>query len=136
MANPSPAPSSPARKRLLGAATFGVIGVSLAGGQAVAGIGLPCPWRALTHTLCPFCGSTSLGVALLHGDLAGAWAANPFVFVLLVGAGFASLAWIVELAGGPAIRLPRPLARQGLWYALLGTAALVFTVLRNLPPLA
>ncbi len=77
-------------------------------------------------------GLTHLGVALLHGDLAGAWTANPFVFVLLAGLVIACVFWTVELAGGPAVRLRGRLADQRLWYAVLGVAAIVFAVVRNL----
>lgn len=124
--------ASVARDGLRAAALLGGVGVGLAGLYATTGIGLPCPWRFFTNTLCPFCGSTHLGVALLHGDLAGAWAANPFAFVLLCGLGVACVAWAVELAGGPAVRLPRRLADQRLWYAVLGVVAVSYAVLRNL----
>lgn len=117
----------------MAAATLGGIGVSLAAVKASTGFGIPCPWRALTHTLCPFCGSTSLGVALLHGDFAAAWSANQFVFVVLAGLVVVSLAWLVELLGGPAVRLPGPLTGQRRWYAVLGVAAILFAVVRNLP---
>ena len=52
-------------------------GLSLSGLDAATGLGLPCPFRALTGWQCPFCGATRLGAALLHADLAGAFAANP-----------------------------------------------------------
>lgn len=121
-----------ARQGLRAAGLLGVVGVGLSGVYAASGIGLPCPWRYLTHTLCPFCGSTHLGVALLHGDIAGAWAANPFVFVLLAGLMVVSVFWTVELLGGPAVRLPGRLGDQRLWYVALAVAALGFAVVRNL----
>ena len=124
--------ASVARTRLRAVGLLGAVGVSLAGVYAMTGVGLPCPWRYLTHTLCPFCGSTHLGVALLHGDFAGAWAANPFVFVLLAGTLVASVFWTVELLGGPAVRLPGRLRDQRYWYAALGVVAIAFAVARNL----
>ena len=124
--------ASTARAGLKSAGLLGGVGLGLAGLYATSGFGIPCPWRLLTHTLCPLCGSTHLGVALLHGDLAGAWAANQLVFVLLVGLGVSCIFWVIELAGGPRARLPRRLGDQRLWYALLGVSALVFTVARNL----
>ena len=68
----------------------------------------------------------------LAGDLAGAWAANPFVLVLLALGGVAVVAWVVEARGGPALRPPARLRRAGLWWALLTTAALAFMAWRNL----
>ena len=120
------------RDGLRATAIFGGVGLAVSGLNAATGIGFPCPWRVLTGTLCPFCGSTHLGVALLHGDLAGAWTATPFVFVLLAGLVIACVFWTVELAGGPAVRLRGRLADQRLWYAVLGVAAIVFAVVRNL----
>lgn len=90
----------------------------------------------MTHTLCPFCGSTTMGAALLHGNLADAWTANPFVFILLAGLGLACLCWLTEVLGGPAIRLPRLLGDQRVWYAVLAAAAITFAVWRNLLPSA
>jgi hypothetical protein len=36
-----------------------------------------CVLRSLTGVPCPFCGMTTGTLALLHGDVAGAFAANP-----------------------------------------------------------
>ncbi len=135
VATTSRAVPTSARSRLLAAATFGAIGLSLSAIHAVSGYGIPCPWRALTHTLCPFCGATTMGSELLHGDFRAAWQANQFVFVLLIGLAIACIAWVVELAGGPAVRLRGRLADQRIWYGVLGTAALAFAVVRNLVPL-
>lgn len=98
-------------------------------------MGIPCPWRHLTNSLCPFCGSTSLGAALLRGDIGAAWAANQFVFVLLSGLTITCGIWLVEWLGGPRLRLPRRMADQRLWYVALGTIAVLFAVVRNLVPL-
>lgn len=124
-----------ARDKVRSVAIFGAIGVSLSGIYAFSGYGIPCPWRMITHTLCPFCGATTLGADLLRGDVGAAWASNQFVFVLLVGTALAGIAWVVELLGGPRLRLPGRLADQRLWYAVLGGAALLFAVVRNLAPL-
>ena len=61
-------------------AGFGGAGLGLSILALTTGIGVPCPWRLLTSTLCPLCGGTHVGVALLHGDPAGAWAA-PVIIV-------------------------------------------------------
>lgn len=116
-------------RRLAGFAGAGAV-LSLAG---AAGYGIPCPWRALTGTLCPLCGSTHLGVRLLHGDVAGAFAANPFVFTLLVVLAALGVAWTVAALGGPIVRLPRRL--RGLsadrWWLALAVIGVGFAVVRN-----
>lgn len=91
-----------------------------------------CPWRHLTGTLCPLCGATTMGSRLLVGDIAGAWASNPFVLVLLGLGVLAVIAWTIEAAGGPALRPPRSLRSPALWWAGLGAAALAFAIWRNL----
>ncbi len=54
-----------------------------------------CPVRLVTGWSCPGCGSQRLLHALLHGDIAGAWHANPFLLLCLPGILF--LGWL-ELA--------------------------------------
>lgn len=116
---------------LRGVGSFAVAGVGLSLLGRV-GVGVGCPWRALTGTLCPLCGSTHLGMALLRLDVAGAWAANPFVFGVLVGVGVLTVLWTVEALGGPAARLPRPFTRSvDRWWLALGVLALTWGVLRN-----
>ncbi len=55
------------------------------------GWGIGCGFRALTGLPCPLCGGTHACAALVQGDLAAAWAANPGALVLL--------AWLAVLAG-------------------------------------
>jgi hypothetical protein len=98
---------------------------------AITGIGIPCPWRLATHTLCPFCGSTTMGAALLRGDLAAAWTANPFVLTMLAGLAVACVCWLVELRGGPAVRLPPRLSSQSFTYGAFAVAAIIFAIWRN-----
>lgn len=126
-----PAGFSPVRA-LKSVAWVGGAGLALAGASAFAGWGLPCPWRTLTGTLCPFCGGTTLGVHLLQGDVAGAWAANSFVFVLLGLGALLTIAWVVEALGGPALRPPARLRSPTLWWAVFGVAAVGFAIVRNL----
>ena len=49
----------------------------------LTGLALPCPFRAVTGLLCPGCGVTRLCLALLRGDWAAAWQANPILLLLL-----------------------------------------------------
>lgn len=47
------------------------------------GYGVPCMFHTLTGLLCPGCGITRMGACLLQGDIPGAFAQNPVVFLLL-----------------------------------------------------
>jgi hypothetical protein len=122
-------------KWLIGYAAFG-LGVSAL--YAGAGIGFPCPFRALTGWECPFCGGTRLGSALLHGDLAGAFGYNPVVFVSLVLAVIVGALWVVEACGGPRVRPPQTWrlalsrVRPSVWWTLAGVLAASYVLLRNL----
>jgi hypothetical protein len=117
---------------------FVAYGLGLSALYAATGIGLPCPLRELTGWQCPFCGGTRMGSALLHLDLAAAFAYNPVVLIGLVVLGVLGTAWAIEAAGGPAFRLPRaisgPLRRVGRdrWLLIGLGAAVIYTVLRNL----
>ncbi len=125
-----PAQFSPIRA-LTSAVWLAAAGVALSAAKTFAGVGIPCPWRAVTGTLCPFCGGTTLGVHLLHGDVGAAFAANQFVFVLLAAYALAVVAWTVEALGGPALRPPARLRRASLWWIVFGVCALTFMVVRN-----
>ena len=132
-----PARDFDARRGLRSLAAFGGVGLGLSVVAATTGLGLPCPWLALTGTLCPLCGGTHVGIALLHGDLAAAWAANPFVLVGLLGLTVLGLLWTLEAFGGPGVRLPRALrGRPDRWWIVVGVVAVLFALWRNLQPLA
>ncbi len=118
-------------QRLQSLGLMGLFGAGISFTYQFTGLGLPCPWRALTGTLCPFCGSTRMGADLLRFDMAGAWEANPFVFSLGVLVSLAAVAWTIEAVGGPALRLPPRLRDQRPWYLALGLAAVAFAVVRN-----
>lgn len=126
----SPARFSPVRA-LTSAAWLAAAGLALSAAKAFAGVGVPCPWRAVTGTLCPFCGGTTLGVHLLHGEIGAAFAANQFAFVLLAGYALAVVAWTVEALGGPALRPPARLRSPALWWIVFGVCAVAFMVVRN-----
>ena len=121
---------SPA-KALTATAMLAGFGAALGAWSALTPWGLPCPWRLLTGLQCPFCGATTLVRRLFAGDVAGAWAANQLVFVAGCGLAVASVLWMVELAGGPHVRLPRVLHDQRVWL-VVGAICLAFMVWRNL----
>ncbi len=121
---------SPARALGVAACLAGA-GVALGAWSALTPWGPPCLWRALTGTLCPFCGGTTLVKRLFVGDVAGAWHANQLVFLAACGLAVACVLWIVELAGGPHVRLPRPLRDQRVWYIAGGLLCAGFAVWRN-----
>jgi hypothetical protein len=79
-----------------------------------------------------------MGAALLRGDVLAALGFNPLALVGLVILGVLGALWTVEAAGGPAVRLPRPLAgrlhrlRPTQWLALGLFVALIYTIARNL----
>lgn len=119
-------------------AGYAAFGLGIATLYATTGIGFPCPFRALTGWECPFCGGTRLGAALLHGDVAAAFAYNPLVFLSLVVGVVVGTLWLVEALGGPRVRPPvrssaalrriRPAVR---WTAV-GIATALYVVVRNL----
>jgi hypothetical protein len=117
---------------------FVASGLGLSALYATTGIGLPCPLRELTGWQCPFCGGTRMGSALLHLDIAAAFAYNPVVLVGLVVLGLLGAVWAIEAVGGPAFRPPRAvsgaLRRVGRdrWLLIGLSAAVIYAVLRNL----
>jgi Protein of unknown function (DUF2752) len=122
----------------------GYVGAFFAGGLALSalyattGVGLPCPFRALTGWDCPLCGGTRMGDALLHGDIRTAFEFNPLALLGMLIMGVLGVLWAVEAAGGPAVRLPRSLAerlrgvRLSYWLVIGLIVAVVYTLVRNL----
>ena len=131
-------PSSTARSALPISAGILAGGLGLSVLYATTGVGLPCPFRALTGWQCPLCGGTRMGDALLHGDLGSAMQANPVALVAVAVLTVLTVLWAVELLGGPAVRAPEPLARRlrrvpwPVWLVLGAAAAIAYAVLRNL----
>jgi hypothetical protein len=113
-------------------------GVALSALYATTGLGLPCPFRAVTGWDCPLCGGTRMGDALLHGDVSAAFGFNPLAVVGLLVLGILGVLWAVEAAGGPAVRLRRPLAdrlqrvRPSHWLVAGLVVAVIYTLARNL----
>ncbi|MBT2472631.1 DUF2752 domain-containing protein [Streptomyces sp. ISL-66] len=89
-----------------------------------------CPLFRLTGVLCPGCGGLRSAHAFAHGDLPTALGANALaVLGYFLFAGFVVL-WLVRAyRGGPA---PRLVMRPLYWWGT-GVAALLFSVVRNLP---
>jgi len=121
-----------------------VVGGLFAGGLALSalfattGVGVPCPFLALTGWQCPLCGGTRMGAALLRGDVAAAYAFNPLVLVAVTVLGALAVVWAIEVAGGPAIRPPRRMTKRlkqvpaPAWPLLALLLAVLYTGLRNL----
>ena len=119
-------------------AGFGAFGLGLSALYASTGLGVGCPFRAMTGWDCPLCGGTRLGGALLNGDVATAFAYNPVVFIGLIVCAVLGVAWVVEAAGGPALRPPagvrnrlRSVSPTG-WLVVGVIAATTYTLVRNL----
>jgi hypothetical protein len=122
----------------------GYVGAFFAGGLALSalyattGVGLPCPFRAVTGWDCPLCGGTRMGAALLDGDVLAAFGHNPLALIGLLILGLLGVLWAVEAVGGPAVRLPRRLAerlrrvRPAQWLVVGLLAAVSYTIVRNL----
>jgi hypothetical protein len=131
-------------RRFKPARAAGYVGAFFAGGLALSalyattGVGLPCPFRAVTGWNCPLCGGTRMGEALLHGEVLAAFTFNPLALVGLVILAILGALWTVEAVGGPAVRLPgratellrRISAKQWLAAGLL--VAALYTIARNL----
>jgi Protein of unknown function (DUF2752) len=112
-------------------------GLGLSALYATTGFGLPCPFRAVTGWDCPLCGGTRMGNALLHLEVGAAFAFNPLAMVALIVVGSLGVAWAVQLAGGPELRLPLRLrgwlapVRPTSWLLAAAALLVVYTVLRN-----
>lgn len=123
-----------AHRALVSVGSFGLVGGGILAVHLALGWGIGCSFLALTGWKCPFCGSTRAAAALIRGDLVSAWGFNQ-VFMLGVGLlGLATVAWMVEVAGGPALRPPRiirPLTQEKV-YLVGAVLAIAFTVLRNI----
>ena len=138
VATPVAVPWSVARSGLAVAGGLFAGGLALSVLFATTGIGVPCPFLALTGWQCPLCGGTRMGAALLHADLAAAYAFNPLVLVVLTGLGALAVVWAIEVAGGPAARPPDRVRRRleqvpAMAWPLLALLLLVaYTVFRNL----
>jgi len=86
-----------------------------------------CPILALTGYLCPTCGGLRAVHDLAHFDLAGAWALNPVLTILLPLTGIAMIVWWIRAwLGRPPKGVPASVS------LVVMVILLVFGVLRNL----
>lgn len=124
MARPTTARRAGNAAALLVAVLAGVLVLRLPGGT-----GLPaCPLWQLTELYCAGCGITRALRALIHADLATAWAMNPLMIILLpvLTAQLLHLLDLLPARWRPAVASTlRPLP----WLILLT----VYSVLRNIP---
>ena len=95
------------------------------------GIGLPCPFHALTGLSCPGCGLSRMLLSLVRGDPVSAFGYNPFLFItapfLLVYLAVSEVKYIRQGDG-----------RMGRWEILLWVElllAVTYGILRNLLPI-
>lgn len=88
-----------------------------------------CPLWRFTGLYCPGCGGLRSAHAFAHGDIATAVTDNALAVAGFLGFAVLWTVWVVRVVRGRPMRFTlRPLQ---LW--TLGTLALVFTVVRNLP---
>lgn len=124
--------------RLAGVGVLAAVGLGLSALYRGTGLGITCPFLQLTGWQCPLCGGTRMGAALLHGDVAAAWALNPVALVGLGVLAVLSLVWFARWRGVRGPRLPRGWAARlrtvpdGVWTAAWLGGAGVWTLARNL----
>ncbi|MCW2803675.1 MAG: hypothetical protein JWN06_1892 [Propionibacteriaceae bacterium] len=127
-----------AANALVALGSFVAGGVALSALYAITGLGVPCPFRALTGWDCPLCGGTRMGSSLLHLDIGAAFGYNPVALIGLVVVASLGLLWTVEVLGGPRVRPPAALGQRlrrvhpTRWLLLGLTAAAAYTLVRNL----
>ena len=117
---------------------FFAYGLGMSVLYASTGVGLPCPFRMITGWNCPLCGGTRMGDALLHLEVGAAFAYNRVALVGLAVLATLAMLWTVQLAGGPAVRLPKLVrnrlaaVRPTTWLAAGVIGMVGYTILRNL----
>ena len=91
-------------------------------------IHLGCGFLALTGLPCPLCGGTHACAALVQGDWAAAWAANPGAVGLLLVLALLALQWVLEGVAGWRRRRPWPWASAVAMPLVLGGLLLSWAV--------
>ena len=95
------------------------------------GIGIPCVFRLITGLKCPGCGVSHMALCLLHGDIKGAWRANPVVLCLLPILLFLLLRVSVRYVMGQGKQLTPSENRLVIFLVVLLVG---FGILRNIAP--
>ncbi|GGZ54602.1 membrane protein [Streptomyces inusitatus] len=88
-----------------------------------------CPLLSLTGLYCPGCGGLRSAHAFVTGDWAAALGANA---VAVAGYLVFAVVWVIWLIHAVRAR-PLRLSLAPAWWWSLGVAALLFSVVRNLP---
>ncbi|WP_405560502.1 DUF2752 domain-containing protein [Streptomyces sp. NBC_01180] len=88
-----------------------------------------CPLYAVTGIYCPGCGGLRSAHAVAHGDFAAALGDNALAVVGYGVFAVVMVVWLIRAVQGRSERFTIPPA---LWWGI-GSVALVFSVLRNLP---
>ncbi len=71
------------KKTLLTGAVVLLIGCAYLVLYQITGIGIPCPFRWVTHLNCPGCGVTRMLVSLFHFDFVSAFRYNACLLIML-----------------------------------------------------
>lgn len=112
---------------------IGLVGVGIGGLYLATGLGFSCGLAA--HGIwCPFCGGTRMVASVMRGDLGAAFHWNPMLFLGAILMALVCVAWVIEWAGGPALRWPERWGRvtQKRLYIVAAIVAGVFMLIRNL----
>jgi len=121
-------------QQMRGRRLYAGLGSAALGATALAYVGLVdphrpgavfpfCPFKLLTGWNCPACGGLRMTHDVLHGDLSAAVVDNVFV---LAGLPLLALCSLWQVSRGRPAFAPRTLV-------IIGVAAVVWTVVRNLP---
>lgn len=122
-----------ARRLLTKLGLLAAAGLAYAAFTAVTGVGLPCPFHAVTGLWCPGCGVSRMCLALLRLDFAEAWSWNPGLMLLLP--------FLAVLGLRVAVRYVRtgragPTRGEQIVIGLMVAFLVVYGVVRNLPGFA
>jgi hypothetical protein len=90
-----------------------------------------CPIYEALHLQCPGCGATRALAALLHGHVSEAIRLNAFTTLLLPVAVVYGFGWYCRFVRSEVDHWPQ-IPRVAIYSTL--AAAMIFTVVRNLPP--
>ena len=113
-------------------------GLALSGVYATTGLGADVSVPGADRMDCPLCGGTRMGAALLHGDVAAAFLANPLALIGVIALGLLGAVWAIEVAGGAALRAPRSVSDRLrrvpriTWILVAVVLTVGYTLARNL----